>query len=357
MKFYSHRAADGNSSLLLNNWRLIGALTLTSSLGGLAVGLATPNVYTSDARFLVPQSQSLGSLLGAPANVLAQLSGGGLNPLKNPNDLYVGMLRSRNVVDGVLALEGPVAGSRDEARERLLSATKVTAGKDSMVLLEVTDIDPKKASVRVGAYIENLKRLTTEVGVTEAAARRKFLEAQITDVRKSLSAAEDKLKDVQEATGLVDISLDAQADIGAAAGIQARIAAKEAEVSALRQYSAEGNPELKRALTELASYRATAAGLKQPALSGLAGKGQTYVRALRDVKYQEALFEGLSRQFELAKVDEAKQTSPVQVVDAPSVPDRKSGPKRSLIMLLGTFVGLLAAMSLVAFRENRRRAR
>ncbi len=355
MKFLAHHSADDTAGLLLANWKLLASVTGVTAALSAAMALSTPNVYTADARLLIPQSQSMSTMLGAPASVLAQL-GGGMNPLKNPNDLYVGMLRSRNVVDGVLAQESlGESKSRDELREKLASATKVSAGKDNMVLVEVTHIDPKKAAGLVSAYIDNLKRLTAEVGVTEAQARRKFLEDQLKEVRTSLRSAEDTLRGVQEKAGIVDITLDAQADIGTAAALQGRVAAKEAEIASMRQYSSESNPDLKRALSEMASLRSAAANLKQPNLSGLAGKGQDYVRALRDVKYQEALFEALSKQFELAKVDEAKQVSPVQVVDAPSVPDRKSGPKRSLMVALGTMLGLLGSLVTVGLRENRRR--
>lgn len=352
-----NQGSDGLLVLLTKHAKFIGTVTLVGTVLSAGLTLLSPNVYTADARVLIPQQTSISTLLSGQSNALAALATGG-NPLKNPNDLYVGFLRSRNVVDGVIAREKLQdvfqVTEIDDARERLTGSTQVTAGKDNMVLIEVTDRDPKLATKVATAYVEELKRLTTEVGVGEAQSRRKFLETQVGGVKTALAAAEDRLRTIQETKGILDVTVDAQADVASAAAIQGRIAAKEAEVTGLRGTLADTNPQLRQAQAELAALKASAAHLRQPSLSGMAEKGQSYVRALRDVKYQEALFEGLSKQLEMATLDEAKEVSAVQVVDSPVEPHKKSGPKRTLLTLLGAMVSLLGALGVVAVRENRK---
>jgi uncharacterized protein involved in exopolysaccharide biosynthesis len=314
-----------------------------------------PNVYTANALILMPQEQPLSAMFGGAAGgALAQLSGG-MNPLKNPNDLYVGMLRSRNVLDGVIAAEHYKKDkdkSTDDVRDRLSSATKLVAGKDNMISIEVTDRNPELAARLANAYVDNLRRLTAEVGVSTAQARRKYLKGQTDAVKAALTEAEDALKEVQEKTGITEISLNAQADVGSAAALDARIAGKEGEIASLRQFSTDRNADVQRALSELASLKAGAAGLKQPALSGLAANGLKFVRAYRAVKYQETLYEVLSRQYEMARIDETKQVSSLEVVDPAAVPDLKSGPKRTLITMFGFFLSLFVALTAVAVREG-----
>lgn len=347
---------EGLIPVLTRNAKLLGAITLTGTLVSAAGSLVMPNLYTADARVLIPQQPSVSAMLAGQANALAALSGAS-NPLKNPNDIYVGMLRSRNVLDGVIKKESLQQAFKqdliDDTRERLSGATQVTAGKDNLVLIEVTDSDPKRAMHIANTYVEELTRLTTELGVTEAQSRRKFIETQVAKTKKALTQAEEQLRAVQEKVGMTDVTLDAQADISTAAALEGRIAAKQAEIASQRQVAADGNPQLQQSLAELSALRASVAKLRQPSLSGVASKGLDYVRALRDVKYQEALYEGLAKQLELAHIDESREVSSVQVVDAAVEPLKKSGPRRTLLTVLGSLVSLLLGLGVVAFRENR----
>ena len=354
MKFWEHRRASTTTRLILNNWRILAVSTAVGSVLSAAVSLCMPNLYTGRALVYLPPDQSLSSLLGGTGSALAQISGG-MNPLKNPNDLYVGMLRSRNVVDGVIKSQNyktPNDKSNDESREKLASVTKIVAGKDNMISIEVTDRIPKVAADLTNAYVANLKRLTAELGTSVAKERTAYLQSKVTEVSSSLAKAEDNLKAVQEKTGVTEVSLNAQADIASAAALDARIAGKEAEIAAMRQYSTDKNADMRRATSELESLKAGASHLKQPALSGIAGKGLEFVRAFREVKYQEAMYEVLSRQYEAARIDESKQISPLEVIDEAVVPDMKSGPKRSLITIFGALFATFLALSSIALRES-----
>jgi uncharacterized protein involved in exopolysaccharide biosynthesis len=207
-------------------------------------------------------------------------------------------------------------------------------------------------------YVEEFKRLSATLAVTEASQRRLFFEQQLAQAKDNLATAEEELKRTEQKTGLVQLDAQTRATIELLADLRGQIAAKEVQISAMRSFATGENPDLQIAEQQLAGLRAQEQRMgaaSEGATNALIPKGNMqeagieYIRKLRDVKYFETIFDLLARQYEVAKVDEAREGAVVQVVDRAVVPDRKSSPKRTLIVLgsvvLGLFLGVVWAFS------------
>ena len=353
--------------VLAKHKKLVLGLPFAVAVLAAGVSLLMPNVYTATARILPPQqSQSTAAAMLGQLGALAGAAGSSLG-IKNPNDLYVGMLKSRSVADNLIAKyklkDRYDAEIQDDARKRLGEVTSVSAGKDGIIAIEVDDEDPKFAAELANAYVDELHRLNRTLAVTEAAQRRLFFERQLQQTKDSLAQAEVELKNVQQATGVVQLDAQGRAAIEAVAALRARIAAKEVELGAVRTFATEQNPDFQRLTQELAGLRGQLARFERggeasalPSAGRLTEAGLDYVRRLREVKYQETVFELLARQFEAAKLDEARNASLIQVLDQAVPPERKSKPRRALIVILSALAAGFLAVILAFLREARERA-
>lgn len=343
-------------------------ITFSSAIVIALVSLLFPNIYTGTAKILPPQqNQSAAAMvLGQLGQLggLAGLSGGALG-LKNPGDLYVGMLKSRTVADRLIArFELQKLYNQDtmvETRKELADNTSIVAGKDGLITIEFDDKDAARAAAVANAYVEELDKLNQTLAVTEAAQRRLFFEKQLHQAKEDLGSAETALKITQEKTGLIKLDDQGRAIIEAVATLRGQIAAKEVELRAMRTFATEQNTDYIRAQQQLSGLRAELAKLERAQISGSGdillptGKvpeaGLEYLRKFRDVKYYETIFELLAKQFEIAKIDEAKDAAIIQIVDPAVLPDRKTRPKRTLIVIAGALViGFLASV-FVLFKE------
>jgi uncharacterized protein involved in exopolysaccharide biosynthesis len=331
---------------------------LCVALAAAAIAFLLPQYYTGVTRILPPQQNQsaaammlsqLGSLAGLPTATLG---------IKNPNDLYAGMLKSRTVADRLIerfALRALYElDTLEETRRLLEERTDISHGRDGIITVEFEDRDPKRAAAVANAYVEELYRLTQTLAVTEAGQRRLFLEEQLKLARGSLAEAEVALKKTQEQTGLIKLDEQGRAIIEAVAGLRAQIAAKEVEAGAMRSFATERNPAYVMVQRELAGLRSELARLEKSGKASDNGifvptgkvpeAGLEYVRRLRDVKYYETVFELLARQFEIAKIDEARDSSIVQVLDAAVEPERRSYPRRTRMVIVAAVLGFFAAV-------------
>jgi len=288
--------------------------------------------------------------------------------LKNPNDLYVGMLRSRTTEDALIRRFDllRVYGDRkmSEAREDLEKASSIGLGKEGFVIISVEDKDPSRAPQIANAYVDELRRLTEDLAVTEAGQRRLFFERQLELAKNNLADSEQALKETEQRTGLIQLDAQAKAIIESVGKLRAAIAAKEVEVYTMRLFSTERNPELQLREQQLSGLRAQLArmGKQSSSPADVSGDvevpagnvpeaGLQYVRKLRDVKYAETIFELLAKQYEAARLDEARSAAVIQVVDPAIEPDRKSSPHRTLIAALLTLLGFLGSVGYVLVAE------
>lgn len=356
--------------------QIILQATLAAAIVAAAVSLLLPNRYTATANILPPQQSpslaaSMIGQLGAlgPMASMAQKDLG----LKNPNDLYVGMLRSRTVEDRLIRRFDLLRVYRDkrmsDARRDLENASSIVLGKEGFVTISVEDKDRSRAPQIANAYVDQLRTLTQDLAVTEAGQRRLFFERQLELAKNNLADAEQALKETEQRTGLIQLDGQAKAIIESVVKLRAAIAAKEVELHAMRLFSTEQNPDVQLGEQQLSGMRAQLALMeKQSAGPGnvqvSAGSvpvgnvpeaGLQYVRKLRDVKYAETIFELLSKQYEAARLDEAKTAAVIQVLDPAIEPDRKSSPQRTLIVAIMTLLGLFGSVGYVLLAEVLRR--
>jgi tyrosine-protein kinase Etk/Wzc len=346
---------------------VIVKIAVCITVAAVIISLLLPIRYTASTSILPPQQgssagSSLMSQLGSLGSV-ASLAGSSSLGLKNPNDLQVAMLQSRTVEDAMVnrfhLMQLYDEQRQSDARKKFEKMVTIDSGsKDGLIRISITDRDPQRAAEMANAYVEEFKRQSAGLAVTEASQRRLFFEQQLSQAKDNLANAEEDLKKTGQKTGLMQLDSQTRATIGLLADLRGQIAAKEVEISGLRSFATGENPELQMAEQQLAGLRAQEQKMgaaSEGATNALIPKGNMqetsfeYIRKLRDVKYYETIFDLLARQYEVAKVDEAKQGSVVQVVDRAIVPDRKSSPQRTLIVLgaavFGLFVGLVWAFA------------
>jgi len=357
---------------LAGHKRAVLGIPLIAALMAAVISLLMPNYYAAVTKILPPQQNQssaamalaqLGSAAGVPAASLG---------LKNPNDLYVGMLKSRTVADRLIerfALRQLYERTTLQDTRRVLEQrTAISHGRDGIITVQFEDTDRGRAADITNAYIEELYQLTQTLAVTEAGQRRLFLEKQLKLARDALADAEVELKKTQEATGLIKLDEQGRAIIEAVAKLRAQIAAKEVEAVTMRAFATERNPAYVRMQQELAGLRVELTRLEKSTQSSNkegdifvpTGKvpeaGLEYVRRFRDVKYYETVFDLLAKQFEIAKIDEARDTSIVQVLDRALPPEKKSRPHRALIVVVTGLAALLAALLWALLADAYRRA-
>jgi tyrosine-protein kinase Etk/Wzc len=325
------------------------------------ISLVLPFRYTAKTAIMPPQQEqsSTAALLGqlSPLMNLAGASSLG----RNSSELFLAMLKSRTVTDHLISqfsLRSVYGLKHDtDARERLESVTEMSAGKEGVITISVTDRDPTRAASLANGYVEELRKLAKNLAVTEAGRRRLFFEREMETAREELVKADQSLRQTQEKTGLLQIDSQAKVMLESLATLRAEVAAKEVEVESMRSYATSENPDLVRTKNELAALRSqfaqamTGQGDTLPAdiaIRKMPQAGLEYVDKLREVKYREALLEMMTKQYELARIDEAKDSSLVQVLDAAVPPEVRSYPRRSIIVIAGAFVAFFAAC-LLAF--------
>ncbi|HEY0857265.1 MAG TPA: Wzz/FepE/Etk N-terminal domain-containing protein [Albitalea sp.] len=347
--------------------RLIGLATLAAAVLATATAFLMTPIYTARTSMLPPGSQQQSSSAAALA-ALGQLGGlaGGLGA-KTPDELYVALLKSDSItraLDQRFDLKAHYeAPSHEALRKKLPSYVRASSDKKSGVIsVEVDDKDPKFAAELANAYPDELAKVLSRLAVSEAQQRRVFYEQQLKDTKEHLIKAEQDLQQVQEKSGVIVLDKQAEALIGGAAQLRALIAEREVQLKVLRTSATEQNPDVMRLNSELRALRgelarmeSTQGGAAGSAVDMPVGKipaaAIDYVRARRELKLQETLLEGIVRQYEIAKLDEAKEGTTLQQVDRALPPDYKSKPSRALIMLAGTLLGLIGASVFVIWRR------
>ncbi len=359
--------------VLAERKQIIFGITALFAIGAIIVSLILPPRYTASVTLLPPQqSSSMGAALASQLGSMAALAGGGLG-IKSPNEMYVAMFKSRTVEDAMVQHFGLMqeyhAKFPSDARKAFEGAATVDgSAKDGMIHISVQDRAPWRAADLANGYVNQFRLQSQHLAITEASQRRLFFEQQLEQAKDNLANAEEAMKQTEQKTGVIQLDSQARALIESAASLRAQVAGKEVQIQGMRTYATGENSQMVQAQQELDSMRAQLAklgGSEDSASGGLiVPKGQVpeasleYVRKLRDVKYNETIFDILARQFEVAKLDEAKQGALIQVVDPAVPPDRRSFPKRGLIVVgataVGFFIGLFAALLQIGFRRLKR---
>ena len=337
-----------------------------------AYSLQLPEIFTAQTT-LIPSDQKQSSTmamlgqLGPMADLLG--AGGGAG---SETEVLVTMVKSRSIQDKIIAkhnfqnVDGESITMAD-ARLNLGGVTTVSVGrKDGVITIAAEDESPKKAAQIANDYVLELEKLTRELALTAASQRRVFIEKQLTDAIDKLQVAEEGLKSTQQKSGLIQLDAQGRAIIEGVASLQAQIAAREVALGALRLSSTEENPDVLRLLTEIQQMQSQLARMEQAqpgqqttnsiilSTSKIPEVGLEYLRRLRNLKYAETIHQLLAQQYQMAKVDEARDAPLLQVLDVAIPPEKRSRPKRAQMVLMA-MVASGFAMCLLAFMLEAKR--
>jgi len=298
----------------------------------------------------------------------------GVAGVKSQGELFVEIMKSRTVLDRIVDRFDLLSlyrsdlfnlgkkRYRQDARKRLLELLAVREDRKSgIIILTVEDKDPKRAAEMANAFVEELKSLKGGLAISEAGQRRMFFEEQIQHTKVSLARAEEEIKGFQQRTGMFQVDAQARAIIEGIARLRAALAVKEVEAKVLRSFATAQNPDMQRIEEEIRALRAElekVETLKGHGFDPLMPSARVpemateYLRKLRQLKYNETLYELLSKQYELAKLEEARDAVVIQVIDRAVPPERKSRPLRALIVLLATVTMLFLSVFIVLLLEH-----
>jgi uncharacterized protein involved in exopolysaccharide biosynthesis len=352
---------------LFRRRRLILGITAASAVVALVYSLLLPVYYKAETRILPPQDKgsNLAAQLMGQAGGLIALAGGAAGG-KSQGELFVAMTKSRTVLDRMVdrfdLMKLYKGKYREDARKNLVGSLTVREDRKSGIIsLMVEDRDPKRAADMANAFVEELKSLAGGLAISEAGERRMFFEDQLRQTKVSLASAEEEVKGFQQRTGMIQVDAQARAIIEGIARLRAGIAVKEVEAKVLRSFATAQNPDLQRVEEEIRALRIELEKVETSKGHGIdplmpSGRvpevGTEYLRKLRQLKYNETIFELLSKQYELAKLDEAKDAVVIQVIDRAVPPERKSRPHKAPIVLLATVAMFLLSAFIVLLLEH-----
>lgn len=334
----------------LSQWKTVVGGTIVAGLLAYGVAYVWPPTFTSRTLFLPQQQQqnlaasalsslgALGSLAGAAAGV------------RTPADQYIALLQSATVMDRIIdqfkLMTVYDEKYRVDTRKELAKNVRIVLGKkDGLISIEVDDEDPKRAADMANAYVGELRRMSTVLALTEAQQRRVFFEGQLTQTRERLAQAQAAL----QASGFSTGSLRAEPRAAAEgyAKLRAELTAAEVRLQTVRRNLADSTPEVQQQLATLSALRGQLSKLELPSDQST---DPGYVSKYREFKYQEALFELFARQFELARVDEARDGMLLQVVDVAVPAEKRTKPRRGLIAALAASGAFMVLGLVAAFR-------
>jgi len=350
-------------SQLWEQRRQIARTVFYGLVASATLALLIPIRFESTARLMPPDSGPSGGLAMAAAALSGSVGGlGGMASemlgLKSSSDVFVGILSSRTVQDKLIEqfdLRRLYGDSRmEDARKELAEHTGISVDpKSQIITISVIDHDPKRAAAMCQAYIDQLNRLVADLSTSSARRERIFLEERLQGVSKDLESAEKEFSQFSSKNATIDIKEQGRAMVEAAATLQGKLIAAQSELEGLRQIYSDSNvhvlyvrariDELNHELQKMggnANDGAESSGQQgdplYPSIRKLPLLGVTYADLYRTTRVEEAVFETLTKEYELAKVQEAKEIPAVKVLDAANIPDKKSFPPRLIIVFLGT---------------------
>lgn len=371
--------ALANARLVWTHRVLLGKALLAGLVAGALIALLIPSRFESTVQLMPPDSQSNSGI--AMLAALAAKSGSGVGAIagdvlgiKSSGSLFMGILRSRTVGDRLVdrfELKKVYRNKLDEdARKELAQNTGVSEDRKSgIITLTVSDRDRRRARAMAMAYVEELNRLVAELSTSSAHRERVFLEERLAAVKQDLDQASRELGEFSSKNATIDVKEQGRAMVEAAATLQGELIAAESQRRALEAIYTPNNVRVRAAQAQAAELRRQLEkiggkgdetdvkddnnpGSLYPSLRKLPLLGMKYADLYRRAKIQEVVFETLTQQYEIAKVQEAKETPSVKMLDEANLPERRSFPPRTLIAVLCGFAVLLAASAWMVARQR-----
>jgi uncharacterized protein involved in exopolysaccharide biosynthesis len=351
---------------LLRNCRQLLWWAAASTVAGVLVALLWKPYYSSTAIILPPQQQQ--SLAASLTAQIPQLAAGSLSGmgLKSPGDMYVGIMQGRTVTDRVvdkLHLQTVFHTKMlSDARNKLMHDVSFESSRDGLIRITCKASTPQLSADIANAYVEALYNMNSHLAITEASQRRLFFQQQVDEEKAQLTNAEDSLKTLQQKTGMIQLSGQTELLLHDIATVRSQITNREVQLRSLSTFDTSENPDIQQTQQELDALRSKLSQLENTqrtslgslsaisSVSEVPAAGLEYLRKLRDVQYHESLFALLSKQFEAARLDEAKSAPVLQVVDHAVPPERKAGPSRVLIVLFSLIIGTIVGSLVILLR-------
>ena len=348
--------------------RMVAGITVAAALAALAYAMTLTPMFTARTTLLPPSSQQQGGSAAALA-ALGSLGGlaGGLGA-KTPDELYVALLKGdtvqRALAERFKLMERYETKTYESLRKTMPTYIRVASDKKSGIIsVEVDDKDPAFAAELANAHAGEITKVLARLAVSEAQVRRMFFEQQLNETKENLVKAEQSLRGVQEKSGVIVLDKQAEALIAGAAMVRAQIAEREVQLKVLRNSATAENPDVQRLASELGALRGELARMESSRggaagstvdmpVGKIPGAAIDYVRARRELKLQETLLEGMIRQYEIAKLDEAKEGPVLQQVDVAMPPDYKSKPSRAMIVVAATALALIVSLFIAIWRGH-----
>ncbi len=321
-------------------------LTLSVTLFTAAYSLTFPELFKAETTLLPPgQSnqtsvvmQEIGSLMGL------EKGSGGISDTGS----ILGMIRSRTIYDRIIdrfnLMDMYQTKYRGDARKTLAGNIEVNNDKTShLITIAVINEDPKLASNMANAIVDEMKNLLQTIAITEASQKRLFFEEELQQARENLVKSEDAMVEFQEKTGALRVEDQTRAVIESMAHIRAQIAAKEVELKVMKTYSTLNNPDFQMSMEALKGLKDELKKLEEKSeistdtlltTGMLPGLGTDYIRKLRDLRFNETLFELMAKQYEMARIDEARDPSILQILDKAIPPEKRFKPERKKMVII-----------------------
>jgi len=340
-------------------------VTLLAAIAGVVISLITPPTYVARTS-IMPAQQSGGASALAGLNGLAGLAGlpGMSGAVKSSDQMYIAFMRSQTVqmalIDQLKLKERYGSKNLEEARMSLTNRVTITADKSSgLLVIEAQDGDAAFAAQLANQQVHELNVILSRMAVTEAQQRRLYYEQQITKTQQNLPMLETSFKEAQKKSGVEVASM-----LSESGSLPGQIASKELQLQILSRFATAQNPEMKRLSTEISALRSQ---LSRYELANAQAKGsdkanntgnvkatspyqQEAAQAYTTLKIQETLLDGFVRQLEVAKIDEAKEGPPVQVLDIARAPEIRAKPERRKLVIAYTFTGLIVGLVLALLK-------
>jgi len=371
--------------LLWLHRRMLRRVTAIAFLLSLGIAFLLPKQYASSASIMPPEPQGSGAMMLAALTArngglgsLGSLAGGLLGE-HNSTALFIDLLRSGTVTGHLVSRFDLMhlyhKRYSSDAGKRLANATTITDDKKSGVItIKVQDRDPVRARDLAQGYLDELNRIVTQTSTSAGHQERIFIEQRLQGVKEDLERAQLELSAFSSKTNTIDIKEQTRAMVDSGARLQAEMLVEQSSLQSLRQIYGDGNVRVRQTQARIASLqgdltRMTGSGAPLNASNGESSSADDkdelypplrqlprlavpYADLYRRVRVQETVFELLTQQYEMARLEEARDVPVVRVIDVPGIPEKKASPHRLLVTLLLTFLSFSAAAFLVLAREH-----
>lgn len=374
-RFPAH--VDGEISLfdcwrtLVKRKKLIGLLVGGAFVGSIVVSLLLPKIYASTASLLPPQQESsLTAGLGALQLGAGALGGlGGFVGLKSPADLWVGILKSQTVEDAIISrfdlMKIYKAKTIEDARDALNKRIWIRKSKEDIIFVTIEDRDPQRATRMANAFVEELDTVNKNVVMTSGGRMRVFVGKRLGETKEELAKVEEEVRIFQDQYRAVKLDDQSKAMIEAIGKVKGQLMARDVELQTLLSYATPTNPQAEILKSQVDELRSTLRDLEDGEKGASASIKSVFIptakipdlalqysRLVREAKVQETLYGLLTQQYEIARVQEAKDSPTVQILDIAKVPQKEARPRRVQIALLSTFTALFFSVLLAFFMDS-----